>query len=86
MSMRDQERIHGFCRRNVGRYAVLDYVTKARSGPIPKENITSMICTFVGLLGTKKENLRILNLGTGLEMTYEEFLKSSIMTRCKRAR
>lgn len=54
-------------------YVVLDYATKAKSGQIARGMVTSMVCTFVGLLGTKKEDLRILDLNTGIEMTYEEF-------------
>lgn len=56
-------------------YVVLDYATKAKSGQISKNQVTSMVCTFVGMLGTKQEDLRILDMETGIEMTYGEFLK-----------
>lgn len=56
-------------------YRVLDYNTKAKSGEISLGEVTSMVYTFVGLLGTKKEDLRIIDVQTGIEMTYEEFMR-----------
>lgn len=57
------------------KYQVKDYGNKICSSEIPSSQIGANICTFIGLFGAKRENIKIRDVETGVEMTLDEFNK-----------
>lgn len=57
------------------KYQVKDYGNKICSSAIPSSQIGANICTFIGLFGAKRENIKIRDVETGVEMTLDEFNK-----------
>lgn len=55
------------------KYQVKDYGNKILSAEIPRSQIGATLATFTGLFGAKKDDIRIRNCETNVEMTTEEF-------------
>lgn len=55
------------------KYQVKDYGSKICSEEIPRSQIAATLVTFAGLFGAKKDDIRIRDCETNVEMTMEEF-------------
>lgn len=55
------------------KYQVKDYGLKILSAEVPRCQIGQTIVTFVGLFGSKKEDIKIRDCENNAEMTLQEF-------------
>lgn len=56
------------------KFDIYDVRTRVRFSDIPRRDLPGTLCALSGLFGSREEDIRILDVNTGIEITYKEFM------------